>query len=68
MTVDKTKRIADVWLAVWGIGVAFLMQVLYDGFGLVLGKALQFYVGLAVAAIFLIGLAIVAVHYFNKKQ
>jgi hypothetical protein len=64
---EQHQNRKDIWLVVWGIGVAFLIQVIYDGFGFY-GKSLQTFIGVAIAAVLLLGLAIYAVRNFNKKR
>jgi hypothetical protein len=64
---EQEKRATNLWLTIWGIGVAFLIQVLYDGFGLWLGKSLQFVAGCVIAVIFLASLVVWANRLFPKK-
>jgi hypothetical protein len=63
---EQHQNKKNMWLAIWGIGVAFLIQVIYDGFGFY-GKSIQVFIGVAISAVLLLGLAIYALRNFNQK-
>lgn len=60
----------DFYFLLWGIGVAFTLQVLYDGIGDVVNGILhvsKFYVGLALVLV-VFGIVIVFGRYYKPKQ
>jgi hypothetical protein len=56
-------RVREVWLTLWGIGIALLIQVIYDQFGV----SLKFVGGLAITVAILVPLFIFSKFYFDKK-
>jgi hypothetical protein len=57
----------EFWWILWGVGFAFLVQVLYDIAGEYPNLSQKSWYGLLIAAIFLIGLAL-SIRYAKKKE
>ena|SRR4030067_133792 len=63
--VENKKR--EFWLFLWGIFIAFLIQVIYDAIGF-FGQNLKIVIGLALAFVALAILALIAYCKFYKKK
>lgn len=53
---DTNKKDTNFFWILWGIGLAFGVQVLYDGVGVYSNPTSKFYYGLLIEAVLLIGL------------
>ena len=54
---DEMRLTKELWWSLWGIGLAFLIQILYDSLGTG-GPNAKLYGGLIMAAVILIGLVL----------
>ncbi|MGD0996008.1 MAG: hypothetical protein ABR909_10860 [Candidatus Bathyarchaeia archaeon] len=64
MNKIRRERVREVWLVVWGIFIAFFIQVVYDEFG----HDVKFLYGISISCIGLVALAISAKYLFSEKK
>ena len=64
--LDEEKTRTELWWLLWGIAVAFLVQVTYDSFGLSFNKQTQVTLGFALSSGMLIVLGIYAYFRFYR--
>jgi hypothetical protein len=48
----------EIWWILWGVGIAFILQVLYDGLGDVPHISTKFWAGIIIGFLYIIALII----------